>query len=120
MTNRSSYSTTPMNPRASCLSGMGGRSVWRHKNQRLRYARYQRDLFGLEAFRVTAAIPFFMVMANNVFDGVREVDPFEDVPADRGVNLHLCEFRLCQLAGFVEDVLRNSQLADVMQQGAGY
>ena len=56
-----------------------------------------------------------MVIADDIFDGIREVNALEDVSADGGVNLHLREFSFSQLTRLVEDVFRYGELADVMQ-----
>src|SRR6266571_5952009 len=60
-----------------------------------------------------------MVIANDIFYGVREVDSFQNIAADRGMNLHLGELRFSKFSGLVEDVLGNGELSDVMQQRAG-
>src|SRR6266705_403470 len=59
-----------------------------------------------------------MVIANDIFYRIREVDSLQNIAADRGMNLHLCELRFSQFSGLVEDVLRNGELPDVVQQGA--
>src|SRR5262245_32326733 len=53
----------------------------------------ERYPFSFQTLWVTTAVPFLMVIANNVFDWVREVDAFEDIATDSRVNLHFGELR---------------------------
>ena len=52
-------------------------------------SRDQRNGFALEAFRITTAVPFFMVVANDVFYRIREVNSPENVATYRRVDFHL-------------------------------
>src|ERR1700682_4708831 len=51
-------------------------------------SRYQGNSLGSQPFGVTRAVPFFMVIANDVFYWIREVNSLKDIAADCGMNLH--------------------------------
>src|SRR6185437_16769059 len=74
-------------------------------------ARHEWNRLSLQAFGITAAVPFFVVITDDVFDRVRKVDALEDVAANYGMDLHLREFSFSEFARFVEDVLRHRELA---------
>src|SRR6476660_5843783 len=59
-----------------------------------------------------------MVVANNIFNRVREVDSSEDVAADGGMNLHLRKFGFGKFARFVQDVFGHRQLANIVKQSS--
>src|ERR1035437_131762 len=75
-----------------------------------------RNLFSLEPKRITGAIPFLVVRFDDGHDGTREADAVQDLGADNGMDFHLLEFFGGHLAGFGEDVLRDRQLTDIVQQ----
>src|SRR5215207_2972291 len=81
-------------------------------------ARDEWDRFALQTLGITAAIPFFVVIADDVFDRVRKVDALENVAAHRWVNLHLREFCFGEFARLVQYVLRNGELTDIVKQSA--
>ena len=56
------------------------------------------------------------MMPHDRHDRVRKVNRRQDVCTDACVQLHLLELGLSQFSGFVEDVLRNGQLAHVMKK----
>ena len=56
------------------------------------------------------------MMANDRQYRVREVDTLKDLFADDRVNLCLFEFGRRQHAGLVENLIRHSQLANIVQQ----
>ena len=57
------------------------------------------DLLASKAVRITAAIPLFMMGANDRHHGVWEIDPLKDLGADHRMNLHLFKLFRRQLAG---------------------
>jgi len=67
---------------------------------------------------ITTAVPLLVVIADNVFDRIRKVNALQNVAADGWMDLHFGEFGFRKLARLVEDVFRDRQLADVMQQCA--
>src|SRR6266511_1199103 len=77
-------------------------------------SRHQRNGFSFEAFWITTAIPFFMVVANDVFHRVGKVNAPENVATDSWMDFHLGELSLSQLAWFVENVFGHRQFTDVM------
>src|ERR1700730_9941393 len=60
------------------------------------------------------------MMPHNRDDRIREVDPLEDLRADYCVDFHLVEFGGGEFARLVQDVVWNCNLADVVQQRAGF
>ena len=48
---------------------------------------------------------------------IRERQVVQDIRADRRVRLHDLKLFLCQLAGLVDDLIRNTDLADIVQRG---
>ena len=73
--------------------------------------------FVLEAGRVSAAIPFFMMGLDDGADAGREVHARQHLRAGDRMGLHLFPFFLGEGAGFEQDVVGNAQLADVVDQG---
>ncbi len=57
-----------------------------------------------------------MMVSDNRHDRVRKIDGAQDVRSDARVDLHLFEFSACELSGLVQDVLRNGQLPQVVEQ----
>jgi hypothetical protein len=57
-----------------------------------------------------------MMVPDDRRHGIGKVDHGEDVGADGRVLLHDLKFRRAQAAGFVQDVLGNGDLADIVQQ----
>src|ERR1041385_961923 len=83
-------------------------------------SRHQWNLTLAQAAGIPTAVPLFVVIANDVFDRVREVDSLQDVTTHGWMDLHLVEFCFGEFAWLVEDILGNRAFADVMQQCAGY
>ena len=69
-----------------------------------------------DAVRVATAVPILMVMADDRHDRIREVDRRKNLGADRRMELHLLEFGRRELAGLVQDVLGDGDLAGIVQQ----
>ncbi len=82
-------------------------------------SRDQRNRFAFETFRITAAVPLFMVITNDVFDRIGKVHSSQNVATDCRVNLHLGKFSFGEFAGLVENVFGHRELADVVKQRAG-
>src|SRR6185369_12290735 len=59
------------------------------------------------------------MMSNDRHDRVREIDSFENLRTDDGVDLHLLELGGGEFAGLVENVIRHGDLADIVQQCPG-
>ena len=81
------------------------------------------DLIPFQAVRVAAAVPALMVPAA---DGIGHLDQLrlllegqlvQNIRTDGGVGFHRLKFFLRQLAGLVQNRLRNAAFADVMQRG---
>ena len=75
-----------------------------------------RDLVAAQAARIADAVPVLVMGADDRHDRIRKLDRRQDVGADVDVRLHRLELVRCQLAGLVEDVLGNRQLAGVVEQ----
>ena len=60
-----------------------------------------------------------MMRAHDRGHGIREGHAIQDLRSYDRVHLHLLELFHSQLAGFVDDVLRHGEFANVMQQGRG-
>ena len=72
-----------------------------------------------ESLRIAGAIPALVVMEDAVERRRLEShDRGHDAGSDFGVALHLVAFRRRQAIGFVEDRVADSDLADVVEQGA--
>ena len=81
------------------------------------------DLIPFQTVRVAAAVPALMVPAA---DGIGHLDQLrlllegqlvQNIRTDGGVGFHRLKFFLRQLAGLVQNRLRNADFADVMQRG---
>ena len=86
-----------------------------HRN----YAGDEWDPLCAQAFGISAAIPLFVVKSYDVFDRIRKIYSLQDVTTNGRMDLHLREFCFSKLAGFVQDVFRHCEFADVVQQRAG-
>ena len=80
----------------------------------------QRDCFALQTVRIARTVPPFVVVADVLSHGEGKLDLLQDLVTCRCVHLHLLEFLLAQLSRFVEDVVVDGQLSDVVQQGARF
>ena len=80
------------------------------------YPRSDRDVLALQTLRISGAVPFFVMVADNGRHRVGEAHSFQDLGAHHRMNLHLFEFFPRQFAGLRNDVFGNGQLADVVQQ----
>ena len=89
-------------------------------NPHRQYSGCHRNLFAFEPVRITAAVPSLVMMANDRYYWIREVDAFHNLGADDRVNLHLLELGGGKFAGFVQYVIRYGYLADVVQQRARF
>src|SRR5205085_9263738 len=72
-----------------------------------------------QTFRIATSVPFFVVIADDVFDGIGKVNAFQNVPADSRVNFHFGKFRFRKLAWLVQNVFGYSQLSYIVKQRAG-
>ena len=81
-------------------------------------ARGERNVFAFQPVGIPAAVPAFVMMANNRHNRIVKVYPAKNLRADDRMHLHLLEFRSGQFPGFVQDVIRHGDLADIMQQRA--
>ena len=85
--------------------------------------RRDRDLLAGQAVRIAAAVVALVVPARDLIRGleqrllIRERQVVQDIRADRRVRLHNLKLFLCQLAGLVDDLIRNTDLADIVQRG---
>ena len=85
--------------------------------------RRNRDRLAGQTVRIAAAVIALVVPARDLIRGleqrllIRERQAVQDIRADRRVRLHDLEFFLCQLAGLVDDLIRNADLADIVQRG---
>ena len=57
-------------------------------------SRHEGNGFTLQTLRITTAIPFFMVVTDDVLDGVREVNSPQDVSTDSGMDFHFGKLSL--------------------------
>ena len=85
--------------------------------------RRDRDLLAGQAVRIAAAVVALVMPARDLIRGleqrllIRERQVVQDIRADRRVRLHDLKLFLCQLAGLVDDLIRNTDLADIVQRG---
>ena len=66
--------------------------------------------------RITLAVPAFVMMADDGHDRIWEGDVAQDARADFGMHRDFRKLSLRQLAGFIQDVIRHGEFADVMEQ----
>ncbi len=78
-----------------------------------------RNLAPAQSQRIARPIVLFVMGPYDGHDRVWKTHSFEDFRSHQRMNLHFLEFFRRQAARFRNDVLRNRQLADVMQQGRG-
>ena len=83
-------------------------------------ARADGDVGAADAIGIARAVPVLVVMPDDRHDGIRKIDRREDLRANRRVELHLLVFGRRELAGLVEDVLGNRDLAGVVQQRGSF
>src|SRR5208282_1014348 len=76
-----------------------------------------RNHFSSQAVWISAAIPLFVVGPNNGNNWVRKLDAVENFRADDRMDLHSIEFFGREASGFGEDLLRNGELAYVVEHG---
>ena len=81
-------------------------------------ARRKRNLFGLESVRVSGTVPALMVRFHDRPHVPWEVDVGQHLHAPHRMLLDHGPFLDGEAAGFVQDLRRDHQLADVMQQRA--
>src|SRR5262245_9962684 len=79
--------------------------------------RYRYFVF-LERVGITGAVPALVMVTHDRHHRIRESDSLQNLSANDRMNLHLLEFRGGQLAGLVENMIGNGQLADVVKQRA--
>ena len=96
------------------IGGHGVEIVDRAQN-----ARTDGDFVPLESERITAAVVFLVVRADNRHHRIGKADALQDLRSDYRVNLHLLELFRGKPARFRNDVFGNGQLANVVQEGGG-
>src|SRR6266542_1527948 len=98
------------------------RPVARHRVQRVgkrEDARTQRDLLPRDTVRVAGPVPALVVETNDVQAfALEQDDAGEDLGADRGVELDQTALVRVQRPRLVQDLIRDPDLADVVQQEA--
>src|SRR6185503_13961536 len=77
-------------------------------------ARGDGDLFTAQTVRITTAVPLFVVMPDDRNHWIREVHTTEDLGADDRVDLHLLKLSMSQRSGFIQNMRRHGELADVV------
>src|SRR5258708_32176059 len=60
---------------------------------------HQGNGFPAKPFGISSAIPFFVVIADDVFNGIGEVNTLEDIAAHGGMNFYLGKFSLSKFSG---------------------
>ncbi len=81
-------------------------------------ARIEWNLFSLQAARVTAAIPAFMVAVDHVHCAFEEGDFGKQIISKLRVLAHDSPFVVVERAGLVEDGIRHGHFANIVQQHA--
>ena len=76
----------------------------------------QRDLAGLQAVGVAAAVPALVLVADRAGDLFKAGHGHDDALADHRVLLHHFPLLVVELARLVQDLVGDSDLADVVQQ----
>ena len=79
-------------------------------------SRAERDVFGLEPRRIAFPVPAFVMAENQRRDRIRERHAADDFGPDLRVNADLLELLLRQRARLRQNVLRDGELADVVEQ----
>src|SRR6185503_17354873 len=77
-------------------------------------ARGDGNLFAAQTIGITAAVPLFVVMPDDRNHWIREVHTTEDLGADDRVDLHLLKLSMSQRSGFIQNMRRHGELADVV------
>ncbi len=72
----------------------------------------------METVRIAAAVPVFVMQFDDWKIRAESVYAFEDFASDGGMLLDQCKLRVTQYAGLLQYVIRNSDLPDVVEQGA--
>ena len=96
----------PVGPQ--CIPNINNRKNTRHK----------RDLLAFQAERVAGAVPLFMVGTGNVQSCAQVTDRGEHFVGKDGVFFHDNPFSVGQSFVFEQNLVRNTHLADVVQQRA--
>ena len=76
----------------------------------------QRDIVAGQSIRIPLAVQAFVVIARADIESGDHVDILQDLGAGGRVPLHHLVFLLRQLAGLVQDGIRNTNLSDVVQK----
>ncbi len=80
-------------------------------------ARFQRQLLSAQAVRITGAVQFLVMRPSNRRQLAKRSDARKDLARQPRMLLHHAPFLGIQLSRFVENGIRNPELADIMQQG---
>src|SRR6185295_15416957 len=78
-----------------------------------------RDLRTGQAVRIPLAVPALVLVADDASDGAHTRDRAQDALADRRVLTHDLPLPLVQRAVLVQDLVRDPNLADVMEERGG-
>ena len=78
----------------------------------------QRNFLALQAAGIAAAVPAFVMAANQFGNGEREVHGRENLSADLDMACNLAELLWGEAAGLAEKLLGDGDLPDVVEQGA--
>ena len=82
---------------------------------------FDRDLFALQSVRIAPAVITLMMPSADLHGQLHQLfilintDVFQDRLSDDRVLFHLIKLFRCQSARFIEDLVINADLADVMQ-----
>ena len=77
------------------------------------------DGFAFQAVRITRAVPFFVVGADNGHHGIRELDAIQYLRAHDRVNFHFLELFRGEAPRLRENVLGHGELANVVEHRGG-
>ena len=119
------HCSAPFPDDLDCRGGAHRRSVWTVRDERVeaihdrQNARADRNVFAAQARRVAGAVPVLVVRPDDRHDRIGEVDRGKNVRTQRHVRLHRVELLGREPAGLVENVLRDAQLAGVVEQRRG-
>ena len=81
-------------------------------------ARPKRNLVSAQRVGIARAIPVFVMVTHDGIHIVRKIDLFQDVCAGAGMQFHDVPLVRRELIGFVQNLRRDHDLADIVQQCA--
>ena len=80
-------------------------------------SRADRNLFSAESLGISRAIPALVVRADNRRHGIGKRDALQNLRAHQGMHLHLFELFRREFSGLVDDLFRDGEFPDIVQQG---